>query len=242
MNFRQRLRALTSKIRAHCGQYPDGSWFWPVLEEYRDHQGRTLEEVELANVGGYFLTEEERNHAIATHRWRLSPKRDSNVDHLITLLEAFFEPNDRFTCLEFGTCFGTTLSRVLAHFRDARAIGLESNPARHEVTQWLVERMDSEWNLKDRVVLHRAALLDAPLEECSIDAVFMDTSHMYPGDFECIMHLVNGSFLRRGFVFVGDDPMHSGTKLSRERFMSEHNDLYRIITRVDKDLWWFFKR
>jgi hypothetical protein len=112
------------KLRAFT-KYPDSSWFWSVLEEYRDCDGRTLEEVELANTVEIFKCETERKEAIASKRWTWSPKSEKGVDHLITLLETFFHPDESFTYLEFGTCYGTTLARVLAHFKNARGIGLE---------------------------------------------------------------------------------------------------------------------
>jgi predicted O-methyltransferase YrrM len=223
-------------------KYPDRSWFWPILDEYRDSSGRTLHEVELANSFEFFNSESLRREAVANKRWTWSPKTEVGVDQLIALLEAFFDPDESFTYLEFGTCFGTTFTRVLGHFQNARGIGLEVNRGRAEVTRWLVGRMDPLWHLRERVELYHTSILELPLQPDSVNAVLMDTNHVYPDEFEFIMHLLGKRILRRGFVFVIDDPAHTGTDTTRKRFIAEHGDHYKNITRIDKNLWWFFAR
>ena len=51
--------------------------------------------------------------------------------------------------------------------------------------------------------------------------------------------LLDRDILREGFLFAGDDPMHTGTKQARERFLRENEGVYRIETRTDQNLWWF---
>jgi hypothetical protein len=223
-------------------KYPNHSWFWSVLEKYRDREGHTLEEVELANAVEIFKCETERKEAIASKRWTWSPKSEEGVDHLIMLLEAFFHPDETFTYLEFGTCYGTTIARVLAHFKNARGIGLEVSQVRSDVARWLINRMDADWHLSKRVEVHKASILDVPLEPNSVDAVLMDTNHLYPDEYEYIMHLTRNNILRKGFIFAVDDPLHTGTDTTRKRFIAEHSDKYKSITRSDKNLWWFFAK
>jgi len=239
---RQILSRLIGNRSHRLSNYPDRSWFWPILEEYRDSEGRTLEEAEFANAGEFFKSETECKQAIATRRWMSSPKSEKDVQQLLTLLEAFFCPDEDFTYLEFGTCFGTTFARVLAHFPNAKGIGLEVNKSRFHVTCWLMQWVDERWNLVKRAELHRASVVDVPFAPNSIDAVFMDTSHVFPDDLEYIRHLTSNGVLRKGFVFVVDDPLHSGTDIARRQFISKESAKYKIITRRDKNLWWFFSR
>ncbi len=239
---RQIISKLIDRIPRRRSKYPDASWFWPILEEYRDSEGRTLEEAEFANAGEFFKSGTECKQAIATRRWMSSPKSEKDVQQLLTLLEAFFRPDEDFTYLEFGTCFGTTFAPVLAHFANASGIGLEVNKPRFNVTYWLMQRMDERWNLVKRSELHRASVLDVLFAPNSIDAVFMDTSHVFPDDLEYIRHLTSNGILRKGFVFVVDDPLHSGTDITRRQFIREESAKYEIITRPDKTLWWFISR
>src|ERR1700726_1671713 len=191
VNLAKTLRNLTDWKPQQAIKYPNNSWFWPILEEYRDSKGRTLEEAELANVFKIFQSETERKKAIADRRWMWSPKGEEGVNHLITLLEAFFSPEEGFTYLEFGTCFGTTFAQVLGHFKNARGIGLEVSPNRWDVTRWLIHRMDATWNLSDRIQLHNTSIGDVPFGPNSVDAVFMDTNHVYPDEFDYIMHILS---------------------------------------------------
>jgi hypothetical protein len=221
-------------------KYPSHSWYWSLLEKYRDSEGRSLAEAELAHAE--FKCDIERKEAIASRRWTRSPKSGKGVVHLIALLEAFFHPDESFTYLEFGCCYGTTLARVLAHFKNARGIGLEVNRTRSDVTRWLLDRVDSDWHLAHRVKLYNASVLDVPLESNSIDAVLMDTNHLYPDEYKYILHLTSNNILRKGFIFAVDDPLHSGTDTTRKRFIAEQGDKYRSITREDMNLWWFFAK
>jgi len=241
-NIARALRNLTEWKLQQPAKYPNNSWFWRFLEEYRDAQGRTLEEAELANAFEIFQSETERKKAIAARRWTWSPKSEKEVTYLTTLLEAFFHPDETFTYLEFGTCFGTTLTRVLGHFKNACGIGLEINPTRSDVTRWLISRMDATWNLSQRVKLFKGSIVDVSLEPKSVDVVFMDTNHVYPDEFEYITYILKSNLLRDGFVFVGDDPLHTGSDTTRRRFIAEQSRNYRIITREDKNLWWFSAR
>ena len=222
--------------------YPDNSWFWPVLDEYRDVVGRNLEEAEIdwAKASGR-LTDADTTEYIASKRYTASPKSQTGVHQMLALMESFFHPSEKFTYLEFGTCFGTTLAYILAYFKNAHAIGVEVTEARFDMTRWLVGRMSSQWNLESRVKLYKSSILDVPLSSNSIDVVFMDTDHKYPNDLEYIMYLLNSGVLRANFLFIGDDPIHTGTKKSREHFIAEQSSKYKIITRPDKNLWWFFR-
>ncbi len=102
--------------------------------------------------------------------------------------------------------------------------------------------MDKQWNLSGRVKLYKASILNIPLEPNSLDAVFMDTSHIYPDDYEYIKYLTTSGILHRGFLFIGDDPVDAGTDKARQRLIAEEGAKYKIITRPDKNLWWFFER
>lgn len=227
-----------------CATYPDDSWFWPVLEEYRDVAGRTLEEAACAWIRSstLFASESQREEAVATKRWMLAPRSEKGVEQIIDLLIGFFPSNRAFTYLEFGTCFGTTLARLLAAFPLARGIGVEVDPARFDVTRWLIARMDTEWNLRSRVTLWNASISDVPLPPASIDVVFMDTNHVYADDRASIAHLTTCGALAEGFVFLGDDPFHSGTRLARERFIADQGSRYEIETSAARNLWWFVAR
>lgn len=224
--------------------YPHTSWFWSVLEEYRDAAGQTLEEAACAWIrsSDLFASERQREEAVATRRWVWAPRSEAGVEHMIHLLHSFFHPESAFTYLEFGTCFGTTLARMLAAFKNAHAIGVEVHQARFEVTRWLINRMDAQWHLSNRVELQRASILDVSLPPASVDVVFMDTNHLYPDDFEFIMYLTTSGVLRQGFVFIGDDPLHTGTHLARQRFIAEQSARYQIVTKPAKNLWWFLAR
>ena len=222
--------------------YLDESWFWPVLEHYRSHDGRTVEEVENAWLRASGISVDASARMISDRQWRLSPKSEQAGRNVIQLIEAFQHPTDAFTYLEFGTCFGTTIASVLRRFDNARGIGLEVNPARFEISCWLTKRMRTDFHIADRLTLMQMDVRNAPLQPDSIDIVFMDTNHCYPDDYEYIMHLLNGNVLRKGFLFIGDDPLHTGTNLAREHFIRQHSASYRIITRADKNLWWFFAR
>jgi hypothetical protein len=224
------------------GKYFDNSWFWPFLDEYRDPEGRTLEEVEFSQVPMKFESELERENAIKVRRWAWSPKSEKEVNQLLNLLEGFFHLDEQFTYLEFGACFGTTFCSVLARFPNAKGIGLEVDQYRFDVTKWLIERLDKQFSLVNRVKLYNQSVLDAPLEQNSIDVVLMDTNHKYPDDFDYVMHLINSGVLRKNFLFIGDDPLHTGTDIARKRFIEEHSHSHKIITRKDKNLWWFFEK
>ena len=178
---------------------------------------------------------------IATRRWRDSPKSERDTAIMLRLIESFFDRDDDFTYLEFGTCFGTTLSSVLRHFRNTRGIGLEVDPARFAVTRWLQEKVGEELATQGRIELHCTNVLCAPFAPASIDVVFMDTNHRYPDDYAYITYLLEGGFLRDGFLFIGDDPMHTGTSRARESFIRARSSEFRIITREDWNLWWFYR-
>lgn len=217
----------------------DDSWFSPVLDHYRDPQGRTLEQAEAAWLVASDNPPDVIDRALAADRWKLSPKSEHHTTHLLRLIERFFGRDDAFTYLEFGTCFGTTLVSVMRHFQRAGAIGLEINPARFDITRWLVDRMREPFVLGDRVALHLCGLTDAPLPAASVDVVFMDTNHRYPDDYEYIVQLLGRRVLTDGFLFVGDDPLHTGTCQSRERFIREYATRFTIETCTRRNLWWF---
>jgi hypothetical protein len=110
------------------------------------------------------------------------------------------------------------------------------NPVRSDVTQWLMNRMDAEWHLLNRVQLHNASILDVPFKPDSVDAVLMDTNHLYPDEYDYIMHLISNNILRKGFLFAIDDPLHTGTDTTRRRFIADQGGMYKNITREDKNL------
>ena len=217
----------------------DDSWFWPLLERYRDQHGSTLAEAERAWLCATGAAPDVIDRCITEGQWRLSPKSERSTRHLITLIERFHAVDDPFTYLEFGTCFGTTILSILRHFREARGIGLEANPSRFSVSRWLAECMRDEFELGNRLELRQGSILDTGLTADSVDVVFMDTDHRYPDDYDYMRCLLDRDILREGFLFAGDDPMHTGTKQARERFLRENEGVYRIETRTDQNLWWF---
>ena len=221
---------------------PDQSWYWPVLEEYRDSNGRTLEEAENDWIAASDLPVEQVSKMVSTQQWTLSPKPESATRFMMQIIEAFYHPNDEFSYLEFCTCFGTTIATVLKHFENAHGIGLEMNPSRFAVSSWLADRMRNEFHLDNRLSIQQNNLLDADLAPKSIDIVFMDTNHRYPDDYDYVIHLLKSGILSEDFIFIGDDPMHTGTQRAREQLILEFKQQYRFITRPDKNLWWFRPR
>ncbi len=215
------------------------SWFWPVLSEYQDSQGRALEEAEHDWVKTSNNPCEVIDSFIAQRKWRWSPTSERFTGYIIELIESFRDREEPFRYLEFGTCFGTTIASVLRHFRQARGIGLEIIPSRFDVTRWLIGRVDHDFRVSDRIDLRPVGLYEAQLEANSVDVVFMDTDHRYPDDHDYIRYLLDGDILRPGFLFIGDDPMHTGTKLARERFIQENDGRYHIETLPQENLWWF---
>lgn len=222
--------------------HPDNSWYWPHFDAYRDPQGRTLEEAENEWLENADLPPDQIAEIITKQQWKLSPKPESDTRFMLQVMEAFFNPIEPLTYFEFGTCFGTTITTVLRKFSCARGIGLEVNPARYDVSRWIGQQVCDEFDLTDRLDLRNCSLTEAKLKPNSIDVVFMDTNHRYPDDYQYICHLLGSGALREGFLFLGDDPMHSGTDQARKQFISEQSDNYRIITRPDKNLWWFTAR
>jgi predicted O-methyltransferase YrrM len=105
----------------------------------------------------------------------------------------------------------------------------------------MVEKQKRTFGLEGRVVLQPVSILEATLQRESVDVVFMDTNHTYD-DYNYIMHLLENSVLRRGFLFIVDDPLHTGTDLARKQFIEKHSDSYKVITRTDWNLWWFFEK
>ena len=220
----------------------DHSWFWPLLDRYRDQQGNTLEGTEIVRVQASGASPQVIDRLIAERQWQFSPKSEPAMQRLIQLIESAHGPSDSFTHLEFGTCFGTTIASVLQHFRNARGIGLEMDPARFRVSEWLVKQVGRSCDLAGRLSLQQTNLLEAELSPDSVDVVFMDTDHRYPDDYGYLMHLLAGPILRPGFLFIGDDPLHTGTKQARERLIREQSHFLDIATRPDWNLWWFRMR
>ncbi len=220
----------------------DDSWFWPVLEQYRDDEGHTLGEAEQAWLQASTLPREVIDKAVSTQQWRSSPKSARGVGFVIDLIESRFDRNDSFTYLEFGVCFGTTIASVLQHFHNARGIGLEINPARRHVAKWVCDHVADRFALSGRVNIMSHSVLDAPLAPDCIDVVMMDTDHRYPDDLNYVEHVLRCGALREGFLFIGDDPMHTGTQRAREQFTSEHSSTYSVEVSERQNLWWFCDR
>ena len=70
----------------------------------------------------------------------------------------------------------------------------------------------------------------------------MDTNHVYPEEYDLILHFLDRDLLRRGFLFVVDDPTHSGTDSALQQFLRERSDEFKILTSAEKNLWWFFRK
>lgn len=158
---------------------------------------------------------------------------------MLRFLNDFLDKDRAFNYLEFGICFGTTFGMVMSNFTNANGFGLEIDPNRFEVCKWIVDCMGKAIGFQDRVTLKCGGILEQKLEPNSIDVVFMDTNHTALDDYDFIMHIINSGALREDFLFVGDDPTHSGTDESRKQFIDRHSDQYHIVTRVDMNLWWF---
>jgi predicted O-methyltransferase YrrM len=225
---------------------PNESWYWKKLAAYRDKQGRTLKQAELAWMehANVFCSEAMRREFLTTNRWMSSPRPSSGplgVSVLAELIGAFYGLEDDFTYLEFGLCFGTTFAQILGTFKNARGIGIEIVPERFEVAQWMIEQADATWKLQGRAQLRCSSVLQANLPESSVDVVFMDTSHAYPDEYHMVRHLFDAGMIKPKFLFVGDDPMHSGTDVTRRRLITEWGERYKFITRPDLNLYWFFK-
>ena len=218
----------------------DDSWFWPVLKNYRDEAGRTLKECEEEWISRDLEAENAQNY-ISKELWRYSPKPSSAVVKLTQLLEAFFGKHDQFTYVEFGVCFGTTLAQVGLTFPNVHLIGFEQLEARYKVASWLVNRVAQTFPFP-KSELYCCPVLNHGFSPGSVDVVYMDTNHEYPNDYEYILHFLSSGYLKKDFVFIGDDPTHTGTKTSRERFISEYSHQYKIITREDWNLWWFYPK
>ncbi|MFQ5503051.1 MAG: hypothetical protein ACE5EQ_12270 [Phycisphaerae bacterium] len=223
----------TEKTRIVLNPYPDESWFWPVLDEYRDASGRTLIECERD-----VLIQSEPEHIdtmLRERSWKTWPKPAHRVEQMIQVITAFRNPNEPIGYLEFGTCWGTTFLSVMQAFPKARGTGLEITPHRCEVSRWMVKRTGD-----NRSEIRNESITQAKLDTESIDVVFMDTNHG-EDDYDFIRHVLDSGWLRRHWLFVCDDPNHSGTKIARERLMRDFDDTYKIITRPDINLWWFWK-
>jgi len=203
--------------------YPDDSWFWSTLDEYRDGKGRTISEIDYP-------------------RWRLSPKPERQVDYLIQVINDHFEKTDGFSYFEFGVCFGTTFTQVLSWFSKANGLGLEFDPIRFEVAKWMINRPSGNKNLTGRTRFHQISFEDYPLPADSIDVVFMDTDHDYPDEFNFIIRLLKSGALRKNFLFLVDDPFHTGTDIARGKLIEGHSDNLEIHTVAEWSLWWFKER
>ncbi len=201
--------------------YPDKSWFWPILDKYRDADGHTLEEIKEAE------------------QWTWQPKTEESLEQLITLLEDLFSIDEAFTYLEFGTCFGTTLTRLLTHFKKARAIGIETDEAKFKITHWLIEQMDRQRQLSNRVKLYNIHFNDVSLKAHSIDLIFMDGSHKYPDDFDLIMQLLTSDVLREVFLLVGELTVQN--QETQNKLIKEVGEHYNVIIKPDENLWLLFK-
>ena len=128
---------------------------------------------------------------------------------------------------------------MLRHFSHARGIGLEMDLRRYDVSAWLIQQIGRQFDLGERVSLEQTNLLDTSLAPHSVDVVFMDTDHRYPQDYEYITYLLDSHILRPDFLFIGDDPYHTGTQEARRRLESEPCHRLDIETRPDWNLWWF---
>lgn len=225
---------------------PNDSWYWELLRRYRDRSGRTLKEAEMAWMAhsDIFDSEAQRREFLTTNRWTLSPRPAGGphgVNVLINLISSFFGADEEFTYLEFGMCFGTTFAQVLGHFKNACGIGVELVPERCEVARWVVNEMNQRWALNPRVDIQCSSILEARIPPGSVDVVFMDTSHKYPHDYEFVNRLVKGGHMKPKFLFIGDDPLHTGTDEARRRLIVEWSHRYKFITRSDLNLFWFFE-
>lgn len=212
-------------------------WYAPHLDAYRDERSRSLDELER----GWRRYAVPASAARSAGGWRETATDPATTSHLLRLIEGFFEPADAFTYLEFGTGFGSNLGSVLQHFRNARAIGVEPNGRRLAVTRWLTRRVDAAFDLADRLELHESTVVRAPLAPHGIDVVFMNTEHRYPEGYAYVAHLLDGGFLRDGFLFVGVGPMSDGTRTTRERLTRDRFGELRVLTRADWNLWWFYR-
>lgn len=239
---RELVERATTRVRMRG--YPSASWYWPILEQYRDSQGRTLEESELnwiaADQSELFVASRKEEY-LTTKKWMSSPRPAADVDHVVHLIESHFPVDGAFTYLEFGACFGTTISQVMSRFPNARGIGVEFVPARYDVVKYTLQQKDAEWNLVKRVELLQGSILKAPLRPDSIDVVFMDTNHVFPDEYNYVKHLLDGGFLRKGFLFIGDDPLHTGTDETRRYFIEKHGGEFKVITHEGWNLWWFYR-
>jgi hypothetical protein len=222
----------------------NASWYWPLLERYRDQEGRTLAQSEYAWLSrpGVFDDEDVQDQFLKSGRWALSPRPGESVGAITQLIGAFFAPEEAFNYLEFGACFGTTFAAVMGQFPNAHGIALEQVPERAAVARWLIQEMDVKWNLAARTEVRTHSVLETDLSRASVDVVFMDTDHGYPGDYDYVMYLLDSGALAPGFLFIGEDPFHTGTDTSRRRLISELSDAYKFITRPDLNLFWFYKR
>ncbi len=221
---------------------PDDSYFWPLLAAYRDAEGRTIVETEEAALRARGMGELDVKARMQGHRWMSSPKPQREINMLLGLIGTHFTADAPITYLEFGTCYGTTFSAVMSYLTAAQGIGLEIDPYRFDVSQWVVTQAGAQMGFADRVTLLNAGVLEAPLERQSVDLVLMDTNHRYPDDYEFVMRLIDDEILRPGFLFVGDDPTQAGTDTSRKRFIEEHGNRFAIEIRTDLNLWWFTAR
>ena len=214
------------------------AWYWKYLSEFRSSEGRSLEEIELERANK--LIQELGPENWWLDRWKLSPKPFSDVLEMIKVVERFFPQDAPLRYLEFGCCFGTTFTWFLKHFHNAMGVGLEVMDFRYEVSRWLLQRMEDEWNLKGRWEVHHKSVMEMPFSRHSFDIVFMDTNHMET-DYEYIIHLIKNEYVKPNFLFLGDDPFHTGTKISREKFIEKYGDQYPVITDSQYNLWYFQK-
>ncbi len=221
---------------------PDGSYFWPLLAEYRSPEGLTIDQAEANALRRRGFDNDAVQTRMDVHRWMLSPKPQREIEMLLGRIGKRFPASAPVTYLEFGTCYGTTFCAVMSYLEAANGIGLEIDPHRFDVTRWMVERVGSQIGFADRVTLLNTGVLEAKLEKHSVDLVLMDTNHRYPDDYDFVMRLIDGEVLRPGFLFIGDDPTQDGIDTSRRRFIDEHSARFHIETRADFNLWWFWDR
>ena len=221
---------------------PDDSFFWPLLQNYRSPTGQTIVESEIASMKSWGFSEERIAEDMSTNRWMSSPKPQRDTIGMLSLLAGLVPVESEVGYLEFGTCFGTTFSSVMSLYPNGHGTGLEKDPGRYQISKYVIESVGREMGFLDRINLHNASISEFELKPNSLDIVFMDTDHKYPNDYNYIHRLLDSGALRDGFVFVGDDPFHSGTDTSRLRFIDESSDEFEIQTDEALDLFWFRTR
>ncbi len=179
-------------------------WFWPILNQYRDSNGRALSELERLAFHDDHIIE-------------FSPTPEYQTVFMIDLIEKFFSRDTPLTYVEFGTCFGTTFSSILHYFNNMKGIGFDRCAHRFHISQWMLGCVDKKMEYE----LHQCDVIDYSFQKESIDIVFMDTDHIFEEEMRSFNFFFDNQYLSENFLFLCDDPMHSGTKKFRESIVNE---------------------